>query len=192
MNKISIGLNIILTLAVAVLYYLHFTSGPGSKAHMALPVHMEGKPVLYLNTDSLLVNYTLFQESKAKLEAEQTRLENDMQRQAMNLEKEMMDFQQQYGGMTQSQVDKKREELGRKEQNLMALRDRMASQLLDQEQAINKQIYDSIYNYLLRFTEGKEVQYILGYSPGGSVLYAKEDLDITEQVIQGLNADLNK
>ena len=190
MNRISIGLNIVLILAVAVLYYLHFSSSSHSSAQVSLPAHMAGKPVLYLNTDSLLVNYTLFQESKAKLEAEQSKLENDMQRQAMNLEKEMMDFQQQYGGMTQSQVDKKREELGRKEQNLLAMRDQLASQLLEQEQAINKQIYDSIYNYLLRFTQGKDVQYILGYSPGGSVLYAKEDLDITAQVIEGLNADL--
>jgi outer membrane protein len=190
MNRISIGLNIVLILAVAVLYYLHFSSSSLSSAQVSLPAHMEGKPVLYINTDSLLVNYTLFQESKAKLEAEQSKLENDMQRQAMNLEKEMMDFQQQYGGMTQNQVDKKREELGRKEQNLLALRDQLASQLLEQEQAINKQIYDSIYNYLLRFSQGKDVQYILGYSPGGSVLYAKDDLDITAQVIEGLNADL--
>jgi len=191
MNKVSIIIHSILVLAVAVLYYLHFNQNSSASFQMDFPENMGAQPILYLNTDSLLVNYSLFQESKTKLEAEQIRLENDMKRQAMNLEKEVMDFQQQYGGMTQSQVDKKRDELGRKEQNLMMLREQLSGQLMRQEEELNKKIYDSIYNFLQRYTRGKNVHYILGYSPGGSVIYAKDSLDITQQVIRGLNAELN-
>jgi outer membrane protein len=94
--------------------------------------------------------------------------------------------------MTQSQVDKRKEELGRKEENLMMLREQLAGQLMEQESKLNKQIYDSIYNFLQRYTAGKNVQYILGYSPGGSVLYANDSLDITTQVVEGLNLELKK
>jgi outer membrane protein len=102
-----------------------------------------------------------------------------------------MDFQKQYGGMTQSQVDQRKDELARKEQNLMMLREQMAGQLMEQESQLNKQIYDSIYSFLQKYTQGKNVQYIMGYSPGGSVLYANDSLDITTQVVNGLN-DLRK
>lgn len=191
MNKISLILNVVLLVAVAVLYYLHF-SASSAIGNYTLPSSLSGQPVLYLNTDSLLMNYQLFQESKAQLEQEQARLENSMQSQAANLEREVMEFQQQYGGMTQSQVDKRKEELGRKEENLMMLREQLSGQLLEQESKLNKQIYDSIYNFLQRYTAGKNVQYILGYSPGGSVLYANDSLDITTSVVQGLNAELKK
>lgn len=30
---------------------------------------------------------------------------------------------------------------------------------------------------------------VIGYSKGGGVLYAKEDLDITQDVLKGLNED---
>ena len=126
------------------------------------------------------------------MEQEQARLENSMQSQAANLEREVMEFQQQYGGMTQSQVDKRKEELGRKEENLMMLREQLSGQLMEQESKLNKQIYDSIYNFLQRYTAGKNVQYILGYSPGGSVLYANDSLDITSSVVKGLNAELKR
>jgi outer membrane protein len=191
MNKLSLILNIVLLIAVAVLYYLHFNQS-NSGANYSLPSNLSGQPVLYLNTDSLLTKYQLFQESKAQLEQEQARLEGSMQSQAANLEREVMEFQQQYGGMTQSQVDKRKEELGRKEENLMMLREQLAGQLMEQESKLNKQIYDSIYNFLQRYTAGKNVQYILGYSPGGSVLYANDSLDITAQVVEGLNLELKK
>ena len=93
--------------------------------------------------------------------------------------------------MTQSQVDQRKDELARKEQNLMMLREQMAGQLMEQESQLNKQIYDSIYSFLQKYTQGKNVQYIMGYSPGGSVLYANDSLDITTQVVNGLN-DLRK
>jgi outer membrane protein len=189
MNKVSLVLNGILACAVAVLYYLHFAHRNDDA--VSLPQHLSGQPILYLNTDSLLMNYTLFQESKEKLEAEQARLEKSMQVQAENLEREVMDFQKQYGGMTQSQVDQRKDELARKEQNLMMLREQMAGQLMEQESQLNKQIYDSIYSFLQKYTQGKNVQYIMGYSPGGSVLYANDSLDITTQVVNGLN-DLRK
>ncbi len=191
MNKLSLILNIVLLIAVAVLYYLHFSASPIG-VNYSLPANLTGQPVLYLNTDSLLTNYQLFQESKAQLEQEQARLEGSMQSQAANLEREVMEFQQQYGGMTQSQVDKRKEELGRKEEKLMMLREQLAGQLMEQESKLNKQIYDSIYNFLQRYTAGKNVQYILGYSPGGSVLYANDSLDITTQVVEGLNLELKK
>jgi outer membrane protein len=191
MNKLSLILNAVLLVAVAVLYYLHFNASSAG-SNYTLPSSLTGQPVLYLNTDSLLVNYQLFQESKAQLEQEQARLENSMQSQAANLEREVMEFQQQYGGMTQSQVDKRKEELGRKEENLMMLREQLSGQLMEQESKLNKQIYDSIYNFLQRYTAGKNVQYILGYSPGGSVLYANDSLDITSSVVKGLNAELKR
>jgi outer membrane protein len=191
MNRISTLLHSLCILAVAVLYYLHFSKS-SSSASADLPNHQKNQAILYLNTDSLLISYTLFQESKKQLEDKQAKLEADMQGKAQMLEKEVMQFQQQYGGMTQSQVDARKEQLGKKEQDLMALREQLANELMVDEQALNKNIYDSIQGYLKRFTAGKNIQFIMGYSPGGSVLFANDSLDITHQVIEGLNSDLKK
>ena len=37
------------------------------------------------------------------------------------------------------------------------------------------------------FNAGDKFDMVIGYSKGGGVLYAKEDLDITKSVLEGLN-----
>ena len=54
-NNISIGLNIVLLVAVAVLYVLHFNGGSdsGSEAKMGTAVPVDFS-IAYVNSDSLL------------------------------------------------------------------------------------------------------------------------------------------
>ncbi len=158
---------------------------------MSLPDGLQNQTLLFLNSDSLLSNYNFYHDMRKKFEDKQSQMDMDMKKKGAGLQQEMMQFQQQYGSMTQSQVDAKKEQLAQKEQDLMGLREQLSGELMQEEQKINREIFDRISAFLHRYTAGKNINYILGYTPGGAVLYAKDSLDITAPVLEGLNAEYN-
>ena len=61
MKNASLILNVILTIAVAVLYYLHFKDRQPEEAPVVkAPVEAKGKTIVYVNVDSLLTKYDYF------------------------------------------------------------------------------------------------------------------------------------
>jgi len=69
----------------------------------------------------------------------------------------------------------------------MAYRDKNAQELAQEEGKKTEDILNKIHEYLKEFNGGDKYDMVIGYSKGGGVLYAKEDLDITKQVLEGLN-----
>ena len=73
------------------------------------------------------------------------------------------------------------------QQELVTLRDKLQSNLVEEEQVMNRQILD----YITRFIEENKTQYnyqfILGKSFGGPVLYSNSCLEITQKLLVALN-----
>jgi outer membrane protein len=68
------------------------------------------------------------------------------------------------------------------------LRDKLQSDLLEEDQVMNRQILEYITTFLEENKEAYNYQYILGKSFGSVVLYGNNSLDITQKVLDGLNA----
>ena len=67
-NNTSLIWNIVLTLAVAVLFFLHFSNKPEAGAVTADGQVVPGRRTVYVQVDSLLTNYDFFKETKKELE----------------------------------------------------------------------------------------------------------------------------
>jgi len=52
---------------------------------------------------------------------------------------------------------------------------------------INDQLYKNVSEYLYGFGKDKNYQLVLTFTRGSGVLYADQAMDITDQVIEGLN-----
>jgi outer membrane protein len=91
--------------------------------------------------------------------------------------------------MTLSQVRATEEDLGKKQQNLQMYQQTLSQQLMEEEAKLNKELYDRITTFLKRYGAENGFQIVLKFDPTSDVLYAGEALDISDQVIEGLNAD---
>lgn len=187
-NNISIGLNIVLLVAVGVLYVLHFNSGSNSgsmtKVGSSEPLDFS---VAYVNSDTLLKNYDLFKELEKQLIEKRDKLNAEYENRAKGLQQEISNFQSTAGNMTISQARAVEEDLRKKQQNLLMYQEQLGQQLMQEEAKMNEQLYDKLSDYLRVYGSNQDLQFVLGYSRGGGVLYASDSLDITEQVIVGLN-----
>ena len=77
--------------------------------------------------------------------------------------------------------------LYQQQQELITLRDNLQTNLLEEEQVMNRQIIDYITSFLEENKEEYNFQYILGKSFGSVVLYGDSALDITDRLTAALN-----
>lgn len=204
MQKSSFVLNIVLSIAVAVLYYLHFKGSSGSPAGpqksekkndlppvvtKAPEIRLKQSPVVFVNADSLMEQYVLVTKNRKFLETERSKFEKEFEAKYRALEAEYKELQEKAPLMTQEEGTMKQQELMMKEQKLSEFRDQNQERLMNLEQTRGEQIQKNITTYLRKRYANTNYAYILGYSPGSGILFAHDSLDITPEVVQGLNAD---
>ncbi|RYF71127.1 MAG: hypothetical protein EOO39_14520, partial [Cytophagaceae bacterium] len=78
MKNASLAINVVLAIAVAVLYYLHFKEHKSDADVKATPKLVEGRKLVYVNIDSLATNYDYFKDTRKVLESKQYQLEKSL------------------------------------------------------------------------------------------------------------------
>ncbi|QJW91866.1 OmpH family outer membrane protein [Spirosoma taeanense] len=190
MKNASLFLNVILTIAVAVLYYLHFKDGqPEAAPVSSAPAEAKGRAIVYVNVDTLLTKYDYFKDTQKVLESKRFQLENDLAAKGRNLQNKVAFFQQKAPTMTQEQGRATEASLQKEQQDILAYRDRAAQNLANEEQSKNKQLYDQIYDYLKKVNAQNKYEFVLGYTKGGGILFADPAADRTKIVLDGLNKE---
>ena len=191
MKYFSIILNLILLIAVVVLFVLHFsnknmaTRDPEVQAgDSAMP---EKVAIVYINEDSLLQNYTYFKELADNLEGKRKNLESDYTSKAQGLQTEINNFQRNAGNMTMSQARAVEEDLVRKQQNLLRYQETLTQDLMKEEAEVNRKLYERVSEYLKGYAQKNGYTVVLNYKPGSVLLYGHEGMDVTKEVVQGLN-----
>ncbi len=191
MKNISVILNVVLLIAVAYLYVAHFSdssveikpSEPGDENAETF----QNVSIAYINSDSLLSNYDLMKEIEGKLSEKQQKFEKEYQNRAQGLQQEINDFQRTAANLTRAQGQALEESLMQKRQNLVRYQEDLTLQLRQEEADLNEDLYEKVSAFLKDYGKKYDLQLVLTYSRGSGVLYANEALDISNEVIEGLN-----
>jgi outer membrane protein len=204
MKNLLLIWNCILTLVVIVLYaqlnYLKPASGSKPKVATTAEKPLElpavassnggaAPTVYYVNTDTLVEIYKLFTDKNKPLEAKTKRLESDLLARRGALEQEFKVAQQkaQSGGMTQSQMQETEATLMRKQQDLAQYAEVQQGKLLEEQKKASDILQENVRNYLKKYAGKTNIQYVMSFATNGSILYANDSLNITNQVLEGLN-----
>ncbi|MBS0000698.1 MAG: OmpH family outer membrane protein [Cyclobacteriaceae bacterium] len=192
MKYFSIVLNLVLLAAVIILFVLHFSGNKPSSADpeiLASDTTMPEKiSIVYINEDSLLENYVYFKELAASLESKRKNLETDYTSKAQGLQTEIANFQQNAGNMTMSQARAVEEDLVRKQQNLMRYQETLAQDMMKEESDVNLKLFQKVSEYVEGYAMDNGYTVVLNYKPGSVLLYGHQAMDVTEEVVDGLNA----
>lgn len=190
MKKLSIALFSILFLAIAILYILHFTGKKNKLNDQEItpaPVTSEG--IAFVNIDSVIMHFDMFFERREELMAKQKNAEAELTSKGTRYERDAKDFQEKVtkGLVTRATAAEMEQGLLKQQQDLINLRDNLQSDLIEEEQVMNRQIIDYITTFLEENRSEFNYQYILGKSFGSVVLYGDPGLDITKRVTDAIN-----
>jgi outer membrane protein len=200
MKNISLALNAILVVAVAILFYLHFSSQPkveesvvvdsieSEEPEVIAEVEKVSSKIGYLNVDSLQSNYKLYTELINKLKRRQAKYEKELQTKSAAFEKKVMAFQKKAPTMTQFEGQMKQKELAEEEQVLYKMRDDFAIKFQNEEGKLNDEFQKNVKGFIKKFNEESQYNLIIGASQMGNVvLDYNEGINITNQIVEGLN-----
>lgn len=192
MKGTSLVISIVLFIAVAVLYILYFT-GIKSVAPVAegqsVPGAQNGLRIAYVKTDSLILNYDLAQDLHDEFTRKQEAYTKEYAAKRSAFEKEAAAFQEKVkrgGFLTEQRAIQERDRLMGKEQEIVNLDKELSSKLSDIQAENNKKLLDNVINYLKKYNETHNYDYILNAS---NILIGNESYNITALVLKALNEE---
>ncbi len=190
MKQLSVASNVVLLIAVAVLYYFHFKEHKGGSAMSS----DDKSTIVYINSETLTDNYKLYIQKREELQKEQEGIREMLHNESANLQKQAEHYQNNAGVMSKVERDNTEKKLAQAQQELYMKRDSLTSRLEDKKDKLNEQIYDHLTTYIKEYLKdkGKNYHFVLGYQKGGGIVYANESLDITKEILDGLNKEYDK
>lgn len=198
MKRLPLILNAVLIIAVAVLYFFHFTSSKSKTTETSdestSRVSAPTGNIVYINIDSVYSNYKMYEDVMTDLQEKLNTSEAQLQSKQRAFQKNYQDaqYKAERGLATRAELAQIEQNLGQQQQELMALQNQLQYQLAEEEQVAQRKVLNSIMEYLKKVEDEKSYQFVLGTTFGGNILYANENLDISKMVIEGLNAEYEK
>ena len=190
MNRSYLVRNTILLAAVTVIGVL--VSG-GCKNQNTQPDQSQtaiSKGIAYVELDSVIAHFDMATDKTAELVEKQKNSEAELTAKSQAFDRDVRDYQTKAskGLITRATAAEMEQTLGQQQQNLLALRDQMAYNLNEESVVAQRQVLEYINLYLVEFNKTRNFQYILAKQFPGPVLYSDTSLDVTKEVIDGLNA----
>jgi len=195
MKNTSSVLIVILFIAVAGIYILHFS---GNKLNGSAKVGANAGgastnlKIAYIKVDSLVVNYDFAQEMQETFAKQQEAYTKEYGEKRNRFESQAATFQEkvQRGGfLSQESAMQERNKLMSDEQQITKLDQELSTKLSQIQADNNKQLLDSLLTYLKIFNKDKKYTYILN---AGDVLIGDETHNITKDVLVNMNIRLSK
>ena len=176
--------------AVAVLFYLHFSSGKTAnlKTSSVKPLTKSETEcrIAYFEMDSIENSFTVVKDVKNELGREEDRINNEM----ASLEKKYRDkiaqYQSQASTMTQVQSEMANRDVLQMQETMKGKKQELDSRYQDLYMRKMRDVKSKIEDFLKEYNNQKGFSYIVAYEPG--LFYYKDTAyNITPDVIKGLN-----
>lgn len=163
--KKSTIFNIIIALAIVVLYTLHFVSSNKNKSIVPLQSEGSSKPlsIAYIKMDSMLFTYELAKKLNAEFTEKQESYKKEYADKRIKFEKEAAAFQEklQHGGfLTENHAKQEQDRLMGVKQDIEKLDYEFTQKLSEMQSSINQQITDSIGSFLKGYNATKHFDFI--------------------------------
>lgn len=195
MKHISTVLSALACIGVAYLLFSKKDSSTKSKSKIVKDNTSDGSntanngKIAYVDIDTLEAYYDYFKKKKTEFESRQKSIDAELEKMANNIQNEYISLQQkaQKGEITQSEGEAIQQKLLQKQQELETKRQNLGSKYMKDHESFNKEIHDNLHKYVEEYNVDKGYDYILYNSKDGFILYANKELDITWDIIKGLN-----
>lgn len=151
-------------------------------------------PIAYVAVDSVMHNYTYYKKLEKQYQNMVTNEENKLQKKAEQFQKDVEEFQYQVEKriITTADAQAKEAELTNRQQQLYAEQQKKQQELAQKEQKMLDQLIDSVYACIKFYNADGKYKIILNNAYQSSVLYAEEELNITNDILKVMNARYEK
>ena len=161
----------------------------------ATPGVLSDIKVAYVEIDTLLSKYNFCIDLNEAMVKKSENVRLQLNQKAQDLQKQQQEFQTKYQNNAFLSAERAQQEYNRinkLSEDLQTLSDKLQSELAAESEKNNLQLQDSIKNFLKEYNKAKGFTLIISNTGMDNLLYADHALDITQEVLDGLNARYSK
>ena len=141
----------------------------------------------YVDTTKLIQEYKEMKEVEAEFTSKSDRIKGQLDSLAQSFQAEVQAYQENMGSLSTAQRQEKEQELMQKQQTIQQQQQMMGNQLRSESDAVIDSIVNKVKDYVKVYGEENDYTYIFGSNESANIMYAKEGLDITEEILEKLN-----
>ena len=153
-----------------------------------------GLKIAYVEMDSLITQYQLYKDYEEELTRKGTNIQSTLAQKQRTLEQHAAAMQKKYesnGFTTRDELERAQNNIQAEQQQLQELADRLQTDFAQEQARVNQEARDSIQAFLRSYNKTKKYDYVL-VKAGDNMLVANPKMDITKEVIKGLNKRYKK
>jgi len=151
--------------------------------------------IVYVRIDTLIMQYDMYSDLRSSFEAKATNVQDDLNKRGRKLESDIKAFENQInkGLLTRSAAEQQQNSLQQRQQELQNLAAQKQYELQEEEVVLTNQVMDAVKTFLAQYNEVHQYAAIITTSEATNVvIVGNPGLDITQEVIEGLNAEYVK
>lgn len=141
----------------------------------------------YIDTVKLMEDYTESKDLQAKFKEKSEVMGKELELEIKKFQDEADNFRRNAQANGQEWAQKKGAELQKKEQQLQYAQQAMGQQLQQEGGVERDSLVQKVRKYIKEYGKKNGYSYIYGTGDAASVLYAKDEFDITAKVVKELN-----
>ena len=188
-------LNVVLLAAVAVLFYLHFSTAkktdPVRVAGSNTSTSNEAFRIAYFEMDSIENAFSMVKDVKGELGKREDAMNNELTRMEKDYRNKAAQYQAQAQNMNQTQSEMAQRDMMQTQQAMQGRKQQMEQEYQEFSMRKLKDVRTKIEDYLKEYNRNSNYSYIVSYEPG--LFYYKDTAyNITADLIKGLNAEYGK
>lgn len=145
--------------------------------------------IVYVDLDSLMNNYNFAKDINKAMMRKEEDIKMQLTEKYKALQADQADFERKYKNNVYATPERAQEEYNRivkKEQEILQLEQSLTAEFEKEGLQKNQMLRDSIYKFIKEYNAEKGYDYILT-KLGENILYANETLNITQEIVDGLN-----
>ena len=157
-------------------------------------IKAEKGDIVFVRMDSIINSFDMYHDLKKVYEEEVTKADNEIRTKVNAWQRDGKNLQERFdkGLITRSQAQDEQARLIRRQEQLEEEQGRVRNDLMEKEVVMLNQIQDAILNYINKYNEEKGYSLIISTTGNSTVLYGNPGLDVTKEIIKGINEEYIK
>ena len=196
MKKTNFILNGFLALAIGLMFAQ--CAGNNNASTTSAPVAgttgSSNMKIAFVEIDSLLTKYNFWNDLSEQMLKKEENIRTTLNEKGKKLEAEAREFErkiQNNGFATRERAEQEQARLVKQQQELQELQQKLANDLAAENQKNSLELRDSINSFLNEYNKSKGYDLIISNTAFDNLLYGNPALNITNEIVEGLNARYN-
>jgi outer membrane protein len=144
--------------------------------------------IVYINQDTLLAKYEYFKDMTKRLDDKNKAAQSDVGSRQQAIQREIVDYQRNQNTLSADQRSATEQRLNTEGQEFQSYKQNASAQLQNDITTEQSKFFDKVSDFVKQYAKTKGYKLVLTYQKGNAtVLYGDSGLDVTADVIKGLN-----